>query len=376
MSERLLRDRATLRLYAALGVVGYAIGALGPTLALVRDRLELGDVVYGVHPSVLAAGLILAGLLGERPLARLGTDALLRGSLGLLAAACAALATASAAGVSLAAAGLFGIGQGLALAAIATELQTRHGALASVALSEANVVASATGVVAPAALAGLVAAGLDGRAAMLAIVPLAAPLVLSAARGAAPAVAMRPAPGPPPRRGSFARWWLALFLFQCVEICLLYWTAPYLEHRTGLSAGAAGGALTAFFVAQVTGRALGMGAVRRFAAASILAASLGLASAGILVLWVATAPALAVAGLALASLGVANLYPVSAAMALGAGATAAQAGVRVSLAIGAAGLTAPPLVGGLAALAGLGVAFAALPVLAAAGALALAAAAR
>jgi fucose permease len=96
----------------------------------------------------------------------------------------------------------------------------------------------------------------------------------------------------------------------------------------------------------------------------VVTMSVALAGAGFLMFWLPRSPLLAEAGLFVTGLGVASLYPMILSLALAtAPESAVEAGARLTLASGTAILALPLVLGRLADAAGIGPAYAIIPVL-------------
>ncbi|MEW6284376.1 MAG: hypothetical protein AB1758_37520, partial [Candidatus Eremiobacterota bacterium] len=83
-------DRLTLLALVCAGVTSSAVTGLSAALPFLRQELELSYTQSGMHSSAYALGVILAGLWGDRWIARSGAMASLRLSaaglaLGMLA---------------------------------------------------------------------------------------------------------------------------------------------------------------------------------------------------------------------------------------------------------------------------------------------------
>ena len=75
------RDRLTWLVYLQLGVYGYVLYGLGPSIQLLREEQDVSRTISGFHGTALAAGATLAGVVGPRVVQRLGRDIALWGGL-------------------------------------------------------------------------------------------------------------------------------------------------------------------------------------------------------------------------------------------------------------------------------------------------------
>lgn len=151
---------------------------------------------------------------------------------------------------------------------------------------------------------------------------------------------------------------------SAVEFCLVYF-GPQLLMGTGLSAAAAGTALSSNFLGILVGRVLGARLARRPGrTVALLSGSLALTTVGFVPFWLGDEPGPAVAGLFLCGVGIANLYPLSLSLTLDAArGREDQANARSQVVLGVVAAASPYVLGRLADEHGLVAAFALEPVL-------------
>ena len=354
----LSRDGLTWWAYGVLAAFAFLLNGFGPLLDDLRHELGISRTVAGLHSTGLAAGMIAAGVAGERIRLRLGwlrlywvaTGGLLAGVLGLAGAGTALLTVPCAVGI--------GFAGTLLLVMVPSVLNHRHGDLAGSAIAEAHATASLVGVVAPLAVGASLAALGMWLPAFLAVTVG----VLPALGVAAPRLPVHePVPtsggplGPPPARlpAGYWRWWAALLFGVAAEFAVLWWAADDARERLHLSVGAAALAPSAFL--------LGMGLVRAFGARLVVGRLRGpvfrraaLLAATAFVLYRATdLVPVALLGLTLVGCGIGLLYPVSLAGAMtSAPGLEARASTRSALASGLAIGSGPLAFGALADLSG------------------------
>jgi predicted MFS family arabinose efflux permease len=359
------RDAPTLLAYAALGCFTFWLYAFGPAVTLLRDELGFSYTLLGLYSVVWSLGAALAGAGFARAARRLSRRALLWGS---------ALATVAGAGlftlgggvpVTLLGAAVSGLAGATLLTVLQAVLSDRHGSRRDRALTEANIGAGASAVLAPLVLGALAASVLGWRA------TFALPALVLAALW----LRYRREPLPPPAEhhagdtsGGLP---LACRLFavltavsSAIEFCLVYF-GPQLLLRTGLSAAAAGMALSANYLGILAGRVAGARLTRRPGrTVALLHASLAVTAAGFALFWLADRPVPAVLGLFACGLGVANLYPLALALTLDAAqGREDRANAHSQLLLGVVAAVSPFLLGSLADRHGLVAAFALEPAL-------------
>jgi cyanate permease len=163
-----------------------------------------------------------------------------------------------------------------------------------------------------------------------------------------------------------AAWLFAVLtaVSSAIEFCLVYF-GPQMLLGTGLSAAAAGTALSANYLGILIGRLAGARITRRPGRSTpLLYASLALTAAGFILFWLVDRPAPAILGLFLCGAGIANLYPLSLALTLDAArGREDQANARSQVVLGLVAAASPYLLGSLADRHGLAVAFALEPAL-------------
>jgi MFS family permease len=162
---------------------------------------------------------------------------------------------------------------------------------------------------------------------------------------------------------------LGLCLFLCgtlmVEVAARNWGAVYVTDVLHADAAYAGLTYTAFALFMALGRFLGDRVVDRFGPVTVARASCLVAFAGLLLVVFAVSPIQVIVGFAAAGLGIATGFPLSATAAAGRGDLPPAVNVAALQVIGVgAFLLTPPLIGGVAEIAGLRVGIAAvLPML-------------
>jgi MFS family permease len=369
------RDRPTLLSYSAIGVFAFDLYAFGPALALLRPELHLSYAMVGVHSAAWASGTIAASAGYSRAVRLVGRHRLFWWSSLGLAAGSAVFALAYVVALSLLGAVIMGLAGTLLLTAAQAVLSDRHGRRREQALVEANIGAGACGVIAPLLLAGLGQTAATWRVAMIVPVIGMALAWLFYRHLTLPEAPPRPLStlDRSPLSGTY--WILAVLvaLGIGIEFCLIYFGAELLVHEEHLSTAEAGAALSLFYAGLLVGRMVGGRLTRRPGRAGpLVLLSLGVVTAGFLVLWLVPVLLPALVGLFVTGLGVANLYPLSASLALAtAPGHADTANARVQLLGGVVSLTAPLILGALADVVGLTDAFAVEPLLIVASVLAL-----
>ena len=315
----------------------------------------------GLHGTALAVGAVISGLAQARVVARWGRRRTLWGGSAGVAAGAVLFCAGSTSPVTLAGALVAGASGGLLLNAVMAALAEHQGPAGPAAITETNALAAGIGVVAPLALGLGTALGVGWRPGVLAVLPFALVLWLALGR--------REVPGATPPRGSaggaaprlpapYWAMWAGLVCFTGVEFCFTLWGADLVRVRSGVTAGLAAAAVSAFLAGFVVGRLAGARLATGRDTAQLLLGSLALCLLGFTVLWTAGSFVTATGGLFTVGLGAAVLFPLGVARAiqLSDGLTDLASG-RSGLGVGIAAGTFPFLLGALADRVGVPAAF-------------------
>jgi fucose permease len=360
MTQKFIRTRNTWAAYLLLAFYAYFLNIPGPITPFLRDEFELSYTASSLHFSAFAAGILVVGLLGQVVIQRIGRWlALVVGAFGLSLGALLLVLGRSPA-MTIGGIFLMGCVGSLILAVVPAALSDEHGELRSVALSEANLLASLIAAAAPLLVGWFARLVIGWRLALvLAILPTLLIGVLLFRLGRVPQMQagnLRSGGRLPFR---FWFYWVTLILAVSIEFCMIYWSADYLVKTFQLSTAAAAQAISLFLGGMILGRALTSRLLRCFSARQIIFASILLGMSGFLLYWNTASVLPGLIGLALTGLGIASLYPLILSLAIGAsGGNESRAGARATLASGVAILCLPLLLGRLADVAGLKPAFA------------------
>lgn len=352
---------AVQRAYRDLGVVGYVLYGVGAASPFLRDALGLSDTQAGLHSSLVAIGLLGAGLLADRLDRWAGPSRVHAGAALLGAIATVLLAWAPALAVTLIAAWLTGLAVGVFIGHVNGLLGSDGGPEARTHLLRANVFGMVGPFVVPLIIALGLATGIGWQLVFLPALVLLAMSLRDALRHGIPMAQRAVAAGRLPRAYWLA--WALLVTVIGVEFAVVFWAATLVERQTDASIGDAALAAGGFFAGMLLGRiALSVPAVGRIRPRLLMRGGLGLALAGTLVVWSAQTPVISGLGLVLAGLGVAGQYPLGSALALAAGQSApGAAAARLTLASGTAILASPLLLGAVADVVGVAQAWVLVP---------------
>lgn len=349
------RDRLTWLAYFMLAFFGYLLNIFGPITPFLMDELHLSYTISSLHTSAFACGILIIGLVGNRVIALLGRRlALWVGAFGMSTGALLLVSVRSPF-ITIPASFLMGLIGSLILIMVSTTLSDRHGEYRSVALSEANVVASFVSALAPLIVGWTAATSFGWRLSLVgaALLPALLIPIFGSVRlddkfhqtRATPSLENTKRKLPP----VFWVYWTALVLAVSIEFCMIFWSADFLEKELGLPQASAAQAVSLFLGGMILGRLAGSILVRRMKTEAVIFISVALTAAGFLLYWTAVTPQTGLPGLFLAGLGTASLYPLILSLAIGsAGNLTVEASSRGTLASGTAILLLPLILGTLA----------------------------
>lgn len=362
MTAKIIRSPYTWLAYSMLGYYAYMQASLGPVMPFLREELNLNYSVAGLHISLFALGMSIAGFTGEHVTARLGRYwTFWLGGLGMLIGA-VIFVLVKIPILTITASFIMGLIGTYALIMVQATLSDEFGQRRAVALTESNIVASIFAALSPAIVGFGIRFMDDWR--WVFWLGNAFWIVAFITRRTIPMPQRKSNPDKPrisdnaPLPRLFWLYWTALFAAVSVEWCVIFWTPDFLINHMKLPPETASLAMTLFFVAVVVGRSIGSVLSRRYRALYLLLLAQGIALVGFPFLWLSKAIVLTYFGLILVGLGIANLFPLGLATASTIGEEQVdKASSRISQAAGMAILIMPLLLGNLADRTGIFIAF-------------------
>ncbi len=349
--------------YLDQSVVGYLLYGVGAVTAFLAVALSLSDAAAALHSSLLAVGLLVAGLSGDRLDTLLGPRAAQGVAYLLLAMASVCLATAPAFAVTLAGAAMVGVGAGLLLARVNRTLTRGGGALARVRMGRAALVAMIASLSVPVIIGLGVNSGLGWQLAFIAAAILIGAGWWASRRRRWVVSESATVSGRLPRRYWLA-WWL-IVLVVSVEFAMVFWASTLVARQVDISLGDATLVAAGFYAGMATTRfGLSVSSVGEHDPIWLMRFGLTVALVGSLLAWTAQGIPLAVLGIYLGGVGTGFLYPlgISVTLALVPG-SEDRASARAILASGLAILAAPFALGLAADISGVATAWLMVPAL-------------
>jgi MFS family permease len=359
--------RARGAVFVVFFINGLVFGSWAARIPAVRDRLGLTDGQLGFALACVAIGAIVAMPLAGALAARTGSRAATRGALALLCVMAGVIALAP----SLPVLAVLALAYGASAGALDVTMNT-HGVAVErrygrPILSGFHAGFSVGGLVGAALGALAAAAGLDARIHLAVVAGASAVLGLTWSRrflpGSEDATGRgEPILARPPRR----LWALGALAFSCllVEGASGDWSGVYIKDELGASPALAALGFTAFSVTMTLGRVFGDRLVMRFGPVAVVRAGGTLAATGFAVALLVARPWSALLGFACLGAGMSSVIPIVFRAAGGVRGMNAGVALAAASSTGYFGLMAgPPIIGGLAELAGLPAALAVLVLL-------------
>jgi fucose permease len=369
MSHPFSRSQITWLMYLMLSFFGYLLNILGPITPFLMEEFRLSYTISSLHFTAFAFGLVLVGLGGHFVVERIGRRKALWMSAFSMSLGIFIFTMGKTPALTILACFLMGTTGSFIPVLVSSVLSDHYGAQRTIALSEANFFASSSAAIGPL---------LVGWFSRMTVIPLAGwrfALLIAAIiplglwwfnRNAV--IPERPEiPGETGREKTiksgtlparYSVWWAAIVLSVSIEFCMIFWSADYLEkiHKFGKADAAL--FVSLLLGGMILGRLLGSRLIQRVSEIKGIIISLVILLIGFLLFWLVGIPFVSTTGLFLTGLGIANLYPYILSLALGsAGNQAVQASARASLASGVAILCLPLILGRLADMLGIRMAY-------------------
>ncbi|WP_019874903.1 MFS transporter [Sporichthya polymorpha] len=357
------RDRLTLLVYGQLGLWGYFLFGFGPVVPMLRDELDVSNTVASLHATMISVGSILASLLYPLLARHLGRGRTARMAMAGIAVGVAILCSVDLLAVTLTGAFVAGGFGSLLVTGSAVILRERHEENAPAAITEANAVAAAFGLVGPGLIAASAALDLGWRPVLLGLILLVVALGLTLGREPIPdgVASTRGSKGKLPRNYWGA--WLVVAMTIGVEASMTVWSSDLLRDSAGMSEGAAAAGVSVLLGGMFVGRVAGAKIARRKPEGALLGA-LSLAGVGFAVFWTSQTPVQGLLGLAAMGLGMSLHYPLAVTRAIEAGGGHPDlAAGRAALGVGGAAALSPLLMGVMSDALNVQAAFALVPLL-------------
>jgi predicted MFS family arabinose efflux permease len=345
----------TRLIYCQFAVFGFFLYSFAPSVTLLRDDEHISNAIAGLHSTAYAVGIVIVGAFASRILAITGRDRGFWMFNWALVAGIVAYVAVPYLWVTLVGAAIAGAaGSGLITTASAA-LADRHGLGGPAAITEANGVSAAVGLIGPLIVGACVALGYGWRTALLIPIAVIALLFLLRRRfgpgldasDVDTATAYRG-----PLGGQFWLSWMIVVFAVCIEFCMTLWSAQLLRDNDGFGKATAATGVTAIVAGLAVGRFFGVRLAVRYSVDALLACAFAVNAAGFALFWSSNTGWLAFAGLALSGLGMSLEYPLGLGRAIravgGSSAAANSASAIVSLGTGVAIGIAPFVLGFLA----------------------------
>jgi fucose permease len=230
---------------------------------------------------------------------------------------------------------------------IQATLADKHPTQRTIALTEANTIASIGATLAPALIGFAAYQGFGWRGVLYSGIFICIAMFIFFRKAIFPdkigdnSAEAKPSGKLPSR---FWVYWFIALLVGSIEWSVVFWCADFLEKVVGLTKADASTAVSAYFLANVIGRTLGSRLSRSMSTETLLFSAVVVSSIGFPIFWLAPSAAISVFGLFVAGLGISNLFPfVLAAATRAAPDQSNTASARVSMAMGISSLVTPQI---------------------------------
>lgn len=354
-STTFTRDRFTWQAYLGLAYFAYFQAALGPLMPFLRDELNLNYTEAGFHFSAFALGMMVAGTTGDLVAANWGRyRTFWGGGIGMVMGIIL-FSFGQSLVVTIFSTFLMGSLGALVLVMVQATLSDRHSDNRAVALTEANIMASASASLAPFFIGGFEGIGIGWRGGILIAILWWGSMITLFRHETLPKMQLdtdTATHSKSPRRLPTIFWlyWIIIFLGVSVEWGIVFWGADFLDADIGLEREAAATLMSIFFIASIIGRIIGSRLTHRFPITTLLLGALVISIIGFLLYWQSPVKAFNIIGLFVTGIGVANLFPLCLSISSTV-VTPAQSDIasgRISLGAGTAILIAPQILGAVA----------------------------
>jgi hypothetical protein len=296
----------------------------------------------------MAAGMIVAGLWGERLDRLVGVPRAHLVAMGVLVVSLVVLALAPVLAMTLVASLGIGLGAGMMFGHVNQTLGAGGGTVARVQLTRGALVAKASQLLVPVTIGAGIAVGLDWRFVVVPVVVLVGLLFTTTRSNGERAPLAHPQPG----RLPWTYWlpWILVVSVIGIEFFVVVWGSTLVGLRTGVSLADATLTISAFIAGMIAGRAvMSVPAMARFDPMLVVRSGIALTLVAVLVMWLTGEYPVAALAMLVSGLGVGILYPPAASVALAAAPHLPDAASsRLVLAAGLAVLVAPLVLGVIA----------------------------
>jgi fucose permease len=345
------RTRLTWLLYIMLGWFAYLEAGINPITYFLIEDLQISKAVGGLHASAFALGMVIAGLIGDRVADRFGVKiAFWVGGVGVLVG-CVGLMVGQVAFITIGGAFLLGILGSIVMVMVQIGLIREHTHYSSVALTEANIIASLTASLVAIAVGAFESIGWGWQWAFLVCMVLWFGMVFTQYGVVFPPAESKTKREDSQRPLSLVFWLYCsgVFLSVSVEWCVWLWSGTYLVTQASLDPATASSLVAMFTIGSVTGRIVSSRLLRTIAPHVLIPHCWAIVAIGFPFFWLGQTPIVNVFGLFVLGLGAGTLFPLGLGAATNAGGEhGGKASSRVSASAGAAILVNPPILGAIA----------------------------
>lgn len=318
-STTFTRTRQTWLGYGLMSCFAFALSLVGPLMPFLAAKINLTFTEIGYHFTLMAAGIVLMSLTGDKIAKQIGNDRMAWGGAVLIGIALFGVTLGSSTLVTMPSIFLYGCGVGAVAIIAGSSITLSAREHAAKAFTEGNIIAGILMVIGP-ILVGLIAKSPLGWQAIACLpfifvgllkillwdvaLPNAQPTNEATSKSAE-------APDSRPLPTLFWIFGLMLFFSVAIESMVSSVGATFLTTVVGYEASTSAALLSVFAIAMVLGRLIGRRLLELMSDSRLLVLSLMWVLLAFPIYWLSTVPSLNVIGMFLVGLGVGNLAPLT-----------------------------------------------------------------
>lgn len=355
LKSAFIRSPFTWLAYFMLAYFAYVQASFSPIMPHLRAEMDMSYTLGGLHVSLFAVGMIIAGLTGDRVATRIGRHNLFWLSGAGMALGSTLFIVAQNPAMTLTASFIMSMPGSYLLVMVQAGLSDHHGNQRAIALTESNISASAAVALMPFFVGIGIVIGVGWR--LVLIVPIFAWLIARLIAYSVDVPDSQRITTPQQKQNTvterlplaFYSYIIMIFLSVSLEWCTITWGADFLEKIVGIHRDLASTLMSFYFIAMIIGRVIGSRFTHRFDSRQLLPIAFGMVALGFPMFWLGQVEWVNLLGLFLMGLGVANAFPLSMASAMAMGQSRLnRASSRVSMSAGLAILISPQILATIA----------------------------
>lgn len=316
---KIVIDKITLSMFSVSVMIGWFGYTLGPAVDVIRVEFDISRSAVSLLGTMIAAGGIIAAFLTVKASERLGRRVVMIGGTALSIIGVLLLIIGGNFAWALIGVLIAATARGLTVNAMTASITIHHGTQSSRILTYIHAVIAGTGILAPAALAVFIYAGVGWRPAFILWMTIAVLVVLSLSRLPRAPVLDWPQPRKATKRKATAKkrplqrsfWLLAVVMVALVaaEWATVYWVGDLIRSHLRVPISVAALGASAFLLGQFLGRLVFGRLARRWKPMTLMMLMFPLALLGWATLWTGPTIVVALCGAIVMGVGTSATYP-------------------------------------------------------------------